>query len=155
MRGAEDERELVRGWLEAVSRAGVRAELEAVFAAAAEAIRERGPACWASGRCCNFEKSGHLLYVTGLEAAYTVWMGREREGGTKAETPSLRPVLSLSVVQSGGGGGGGGCPFQTGNLCGVHEIKPLGCRVRTRQRITCQSGWIAYISFGSIILTPI
>lgn len=129
MRGAEDERELVKGWLEAVSRAEVRAELEAVFAEAARAIAERGPACWASGRCCNFEKTGHLLYVTGLEAAYTVWMGREREGGTRAEAASLRSGLSLEVVQNGSGGGAGGCPFQTGNLCGVHAIKPLGCRV--------------------------
>jgi Fe-S-cluster containining protein len=23
----------------------------------------------------------------------------------------------------------GGCPFQVRNLCGVHESKPLGCRV--------------------------
>jgi Fe-S-cluster containining protein len=23
----------------------------------------------------------------------------------------------------------GGCPFQVRNLCGVHAIKPLGCRV--------------------------
>lgn len=127
MNGAADERELARGWLEAVSRAGVRAELEAVFSAAAEAIAARGPACWASGRCCNFEKAGHLLYVTGLEAAYTVWMVREREGGRRQEVPSVRTGLSLDVVN--GEGRGGACPYQVGNLCGVHEIKPLGCRV--------------------------
>jgi hypothetical protein len=23
----------------------------------------------------------------------------------------------------------GGCAFATGNLCGVHAIKPLGCRI--------------------------
>lgn len=23
----------------------------------------------------------------------------------------------------------GDCPFQVGHLCGVHKIKPLGCRV--------------------------
>jgi Fe-S-cluster containining protein len=36
-------------------------------------------------------------------------------------------VLSSSTlaaaVQSGG------CPFQVKNLCGIHAIKPLGCRV--------------------------
>ncbi len=123
MHGAEDSRGLVQGWLAAVSRADVRGELEAVYAAAAGAIAERGPACWASGRCCNFEKTGHLLYVTGLEAAYTVWMGRERECAARTEPPGLRSGLSLKVVR------GGACPFQDGNLCGVHEIKPLGCRV--------------------------
>lgn len=101
-------------WLEAASRPEVRDALEAVYADAAREIVERGPACWASGRCCNFEKTGHLLYVTGLEAAYTVAGAREREA---AGATSL-PVLS-----------GGLCPFQEQNLCGVHEIKPLGCRV--------------------------
>lgn len=129
MRGAEDERKLVQGWLEAVSRAEVRAELEAVFAAAAEAIAARGPACWASGRCCNFEKTGHLLYVTGLEAAYTVWMEQTQAEKQAQASTSVRTGLALHVVSGGGGAGAGGCPYQTGNLCGVHEIKPLGCRV--------------------------
>jgi len=123
MRGADDERELAKRWLGAVSRAEVRAELEAVYASAAAEIAARGPACWASGRCCNFEKSGHLLYVTGVEAAYTVWMGRERADTQAKPNPSLRSGLSLTVVREGA------CPFQEGNLCGVHEIKPLGCRV--------------------------
>jgi Fe-S-cluster containining protein len=123
MRGAEDERELVKGWLEAAARAEVRAELEGVYGAAAEAIRERGPACWASGRCCNFEKTGHLLYVTGLEAAYTVRMGRAITEKRAKASPNH---YSLEVV---GATSSGACPFQEGNLCGVHEIKPLGCRV--------------------------
>ena len=59
-------------------------------------------------------RTGHLLYVTGLEAAYTVAGAR---GRAPAGAASL-PVLS-----------GGLCPFQAQNLCGVHEIKPLGCRV--------------------------
>lgn len=125
MNGAADELGLARGWLEAASREDVRAELEAVFAAAAAAIAARGPACWASGRCCNFERTGHLLYVTGLEAAYTVRM--VREGGRQKDTPSVRSGLALDVVS--GERRGGACPFQEGNLCGVHKIKPLGCRV--------------------------
>ncbi|MBX3404962.1 MAG: YkgJ family cysteine cluster protein [Phycisphaeraceae bacterium] len=107
-----DDAHLARNWIEAAARPEVRAGLEAVYAAAASAIADRGPACWASGRCCNFEKTGHLLYVTGLEAAYTVVNSRDRHA-----------ALSLPVLK------GPGCPFQSGNLCGVHEIKPLGCRV--------------------------
>lgn len=109
-----DESMLAGQWLAAASRPDVRRALEAVYADAAREIAGRGPACWASGRCCNFEKTGHLLYVTGLEAAYTVAGARGRE---PAGAVSL-PVLS-----------GGLCPFQEQNLCGVHEIKPLGCRV--------------------------
>lgn len=107
---------LARHWLDAAARPGVRRDLEAVYADAARAIAERGPACWASGRCCNFEKAGHLLYVSGLEAAYTVLGARER------------PV-SVPPPPAAAGGDRGPCPFQVRNLCGVHEIKPLGCRV--------------------------
>lgn len=113
-----DEAHLVRHWLDAAAAADVRRELETVFADAARSIAERGPACWASGRCCNFERAGHLLYVSGLEAAYTILGIRERAG---AGSHSL-PVLPRQRQ-------GGACPFQVQNLCGAHEIKPLGCRV--------------------------
>ena len=127
----DDSRQLVSGWIAAGGGDGVRAELEAVYAAAAGEIAARGPACWASGRCCNFEKTGHLLYVTGLEAAYTVWKLREdrrvRDGEEQTVVSSLH---SLPVVMRGRATpAAGACPFQEGNLCTVHAIKPLGCRV--------------------------
>lgn len=107
-----------RAWLRAAGDQAIAGELERVYAETAAAISERGPACWASGRCCKFERTGHLLYVTGLEAAYTV----------------VRLVRPLTPVQIEGAGppergGTGGCPLQDGNLCGVHSIRPLGCRV--------------------------
>jgi Fe-S-cluster containining protein len=102
-------RELVRHWLASVRRPEVRSELEAVYAEASRAIAERGPACWASGRCCNFEKTGHLLYVTGLEVAYVV-----------DSMPAATPIQSTNP---------GRCSLQSDSLCGVHLIKPLGCRV--------------------------
>lgn len=92
----------------------VVSELERVYSAAAGAIAERGPACWASGRCCNFEKAGHHLYVTGLEAAYCV-----ARAGPAPASAGLLPILTPTA----------GCPYQVRNLCSVHEIKPLGCRV--------------------------
>jgi Fe-S-cluster containining protein len=140
---------LVDSWLFAVARENVAAELEMIYASASAAIAERGPACWASGRCCNFDAAGHRLYTTGLEMAYCVvrlagsaWAAageRARQSGTDAgvevrirgriaaigPSPSSRGLLAdLAAARARGG-----CPFQVGNLCGVHEIKPLGCRV--------------------------
>lgn len=105
-------------WLRRAREPLVAAELEAIYAEVAREISERGPACWASGRCCNFEKAGHRLYTTGLEAAYTV----ARLG---AGTP-VRVLLAPDVERARAVGG---CPFQEGNLCGVHGVRPLGCRV--------------------------
>ncbi len=131
MQSAQEDQRLARAWLKAVAGAGVRADLESVYAAASEAIAARGPACWASGRCCNFEQSGHLLYVTGLETAYTVWMGRERQRA-EAQTHAWdfdEPLRKSAVLRLPLYTATGACPFQVNNLCGVHEIKPLGCRV--------------------------
>ncbi len=102
-------------WLAAAGESEIARELESVFAATAAAIEERGPACWASGRCCNFEKSGHRLYVTGLETAYAL-----------SRLPAERSIVVSDIERAIAGGG---CPFQVANLCGIHAIKPLGCRV--------------------------
>lgn len=107
--GAE---ELVRGWVRAAQDTTVVADLLAVFAAVTEEVTKRGPVCWASGRCCNFRQTGHLLYVTGLEAAFTL---------VRCGSPG-RDRLAEAVTS-------GGCPFQVMNLCGVHGDKPLGCRL--------------------------
>lgn len=104
--------ELVRGWVEAVQRPEVAADLLGVFAEAGREIERRAPVCWASGRCCNFKATGHLLYVTGLEAAYTL---------VRCGSPG-RARLDAALL-------GGGCPFQVMNRCGVHGDKPLGCRL--------------------------
>jgi Fe-S-cluster containining protein len=84
-----------------------------VYSDVAAQIEARGPACWASGRCCHFESAGHLLYVTGLEAAYVV-VGLQEE--RRKELVQSRGLYH-------------GCLFQSANLCTVHGIKPLGCRV--------------------------
>jgi Fe-S-cluster containining protein len=126
--------ELVKGWLAAVTRAEVRSALESVYAAAAEAIAARGPACWASGRCCNFEKTGHLLYVTGLEAAYALHMlgdALAEHASQRSATRDDQAVRTLHVLPraSESSAEPGACPFQSRNLCTIHAIKPLGCRV--------------------------
>ncbi len=101
-----------RAWLDAARDETVAGLIESVFAESAAEIAERGPACWASGRCCNFGATGHRLYVTGLEAAYTV---------RRLEIPLTGASLDDAAQRDG-------CPFQDANLCTVHTIKPLACR---------------------------
>lgn len=103
--------ELVAAWREAVARPAVAAELDALFVMVGDQIEARGPACWASGRCCNFEAFGHRLFVTGLEVAWVT-----------ARTPVTLEEVEAAQAR-------GGCPYQRSNLCGIHERKPLACRV--------------------------
>lgn len=106
----------VPAWLDAAHDPAISSLLESIYSDLSSEITTRGPSCWASGRCCNFEQAGHRLYVTGLEAAYTV-----------SRLDSSHPPLNdttLSDAQSRGG-----CPFQSRNLCGIHTIKPLACRI--------------------------
>ncbi|MBL8989975.1 MAG: hypothetical protein JNJ48_00180 [Phycisphaerae bacterium] len=110
-----DERAPAARWLAAASDPAVAEELEAIYAMIADAVSARGPACWASGRCCNFERAGHRLYTTGLEAAYTVARAGPESALTEGSIVAARAV--------------GGCPFQRDNLCGLHAVRPIGCRV--------------------------
>lgn len=108
-----DDDALAHEWLAAIARPPVARDLEVIYEHATREIESRAPACWASGRCCNFERTGHRLYVTGLEAAYTL---------SRAPAPPSLADLDHARAR-------GGCPFQQSNLCGVHAIKPLGCRL--------------------------
>lgn len=113
----------VRSWLAATADLSVVAALRSIFADTAAAIAARGPTCWASGRCCNFESAGHRLYVTGLEAAYTVVNAAVTDVATQPHGTGLSlPQLAEARTR-------GGCPFQRANLCGIHDIKPVACRV--------------------------
>lgn len=105
---------------------GAREALEGVYREAAEEIRSRGPTCWTSGKCCNFEAYGHRLYVTGLEAACTLARHAERSALSLQQLGDA-PVLTPQTL--GAARQRGGCPFQVGTRCGVHLIKPLACRV--------------------------
>jgi Fe-S-cluster containining protein len=130
-----DDAAIARAWLLAARSPAIAAELESIYADVAGEIASRGPACWASGRCCNFAKTGHLLYVTGLEAAYTVvrradlgTVAASNAQGTRPPQP-LPAGGTLSLQQVDAARALGDCPFLEGNLCGAHTIKPLGCRV--------------------------
>ena len=112
-------------WTAAIRRAPVVESLEALYRDVAARIEARGPACWASGRCCNFARAGHCLYATGLETAYTLAQCHRSRGVRDFDATTLpltRAVVDAALAR-------GGCPFQVANLCGVHAIRPLGCRV--------------------------
>ncbi len=100
-------------WLTAARDPAIVADLEAVFTLVADQVTARDPACWGSGRCCSFGTAGHRLYVTGLEAAYTI---------SRLESPLAPEALSAADARDD-------CPFLRANLCGVHTIKPVACRV--------------------------
>lgn len=125
--------ELASAWRAAIHTPELRRELEDVYTSTATEIAARGPACWASGRCCNFDRAGHRLYVTGLEAAYCVEglravpMPAQTATLTVLGAASHPPRLTRESLEHARALGG--CPFQLANLCGVHAIKPLGCRV--------------------------
>jgi len=76
-------------------------------------VARRSPACWSSGRCCQFERSGHLLYTTGLEAAMTL----------------SRMERWPTVVEIERAIDGGVCPFLHEHRCGIHTLRPIGCRL--------------------------
>ncbi len=93
-------------------RAEVCEAVENVYRALADAIELRRPICQTSGRCCRFESFGHSLFVTTMElAAFT------------SKLPGHLPPAGIKDWD------GSGCPFQVGGLCGVHAIRPFGCRI--------------------------
>jgi Fe-S-cluster containining protein len=99
------------------SRLDVRQAVREIYTDLQNQIDARRPVCIASGRCCRFEEFGHRLFVTTLELAAFV--------GELAELKRQSSQFSLAFQ----GWGGVGCPFQIFKLCGVHGIRPFGCRV--------------------------
>lgn len=70
-------------------------------------VREAGPVCVASGRCCRFKEYGHVLFLSNLEADVLL-----------AQAPPYEAPVSADY-----------CPFQKDNLCTAREPRPLGCRI--------------------------
>ncbi len=130
---------LLAAWRAAAINPTVTAPLEALFAEIAATITARAPACWASGRCCHFEAHGHRLYVTGLEVAYTLARlpVTPLPSSSKAFSGTMSLPLALGHQESGGNrrttpittSPAPDCAFQAANLCTIHTIKPLACRV--------------------------
>lgn len=106
-----------RTWLERVAQPEVMHALDAILQTIDDAVTERGPVCWSSGRCCKFDWFGHKLYATGLETARTWVMMR----GAPVETrEGALPILQTSPAD---------CRFQIDNRCTARSARPSGCRV--------------------------
>lgn len=121
---------LATAWLRAAAEPRIADALEAIYADIGAEVSRRGPACWASGMCCRFEQAGHRLYVTGLEAAYTVArLGAPAPGAPAGGLPLFEARPTLTAATLADAVARGTCPFLVGRLCGAHGAKPLGCRV--------------------------
>jgi Fe-S-cluster containining protein len=90
------------------------AELAALYARVDAEIAARNPRCELSGRCCDFPRSGHRLYATVPEAAFSL----DAAGGSAPEAPS------------------GLCPWWVDGRCANRAGRPLGCRI-----YFCDPGW--------------
>src|SRR2546421_5730862 len=93
-----------------------RQAVEKIYQDLAAQVEERRPLCIVSGRCCRFEEYGHRLYVTTLELAAFL------NGFDALSKPA---TLTASIENWDGAG----CPFQVAKLCGVHSLRPFGCRI--------------------------
>jgi Fe-S-cluster containining protein len=111
MRLTDDQsRSLADAVADAVARPEVLAAIADTYARVQAEIDSRRPICEISGRCCRFETYGHRLFVTTAELAAFV-----------AQLPSPSPAITPWD--------GTGCPFQVAGRCGVHAIRPFGCRI--------------------------
>ena len=81
--------------------------LAALYARLDAELAARNPRCELSGRCCDFPRSGHRLYASGLEADFAV----AAAGGVVPDAPS------------------GLCPWHVEGRCTQRRGRPLGCRV--------------------------
>ncbi len=106
------------GVLSASRRPDVSDEIGRIYAELAAEIETRRPVCIVSGRCCRFEEYGHRLFATTME------LGAFYRGLIGLGQPE-RERLSAAMLAWDGSG----CPFQISRLCGVHGIRPFGCRV--------------------------
>jgi Fe-S-cluster containining protein len=115
--GKSDFREALRDAVHAAAiRANVREGVEHIYRDLAAEVEQRRPLCVISGRCCRFEEYGHRLYVTTVELATFL---HEFQSNRRSE----------ALEQTIANWDGTGCPFQVAKLCGVHALRPFGCRI--------------------------
>jgi len=131
LRDPDDPQKLWANWLNAANTQAVSDALLTLYQRIDQAIAQRSPTCWTSGKCCNFDEYDHLLYVTGLESAWFVTQ-INIQSKTAGDVSSTTPA-SITLPQLGERTPA--CPYQINKLCTTHTIRPLGCRV-----FFCQQG---------------
>ena len=99
----------------AAARPEVRQAVSAIYQEVDRRVAQRRPLCIISGRCCRFDEYGHRLFATTAELALF-----SHELSLLSRKFEPEPASDLS---------GGACPFQARKLCGVHAIRPFGCRL--------------------------
>jgi hypothetical protein len=113
------EADVLRRWLELSRAPQVDGALAALHDRVATRVAASRPVCTASARCCDFARAGHDLFVTGLEAAWTL-----------DRIPAARALTARDIASAEARGV---CPFLVydGGIgrCGVHPARPAGCRV--------------------------
>lgn len=102
----------------AAARAEVAEAVGAVYTQLQGEVEQRKPACAVSGRCCRFEEYGHRLFVTTIELAAFVRGLADLPAEHRARLNGAAADWDRT-----------GCPFQLARLCGVHGIRPFGCRI--------------------------
>jgi len=105
-------------WFEAASTPAIGAALLDLYGRADGEIAAHQPVCWLSGRCCDFDRFDHRLYVTGLEVAWVLSRPAAEQGQT------VREMLGDEVIDLHGP-----CALQVGKRCTIHAVRALGCRV--------------------------
>lgn len=128
MMAAPDAATTWRTWCNAAAAPAVDRAIRDIYQRVDDAVAARGPTCWVSGKCCNFDAYGHRMYVTGVEIAWVV--AEATKGRHDGVTKGLDKVINPRDVDLAGP-----CVFQVDGLCSVHAIRPLGCRV-----FFCQQG---------------
>lgn len=127
---AEDPR--VARWLEQARDARIAGEIEAIHLEVAAAIDRERPLCLASGHCCHFGRFGHDLFVTAIEAAWSVnamtLAPRRSETPPRAMHRESGTDLGLATVPATTPSSEHSCPWLDGRLCGARPARPLGCR---------------------------
>jgi Fe-S-cluster containining protein len=86
-----------------------RPALLALYRELDQELRQLGPVCQLSGRCCRFREYEHVLFLSQPEAAVLL----------ADAPPASRPVDD-----------GATCPWQDAqNRCTARDARPIGCRV--------------------------
>ncbi len=84
------------------------AELNALYETLEGELARFRRRCVMRGICCDFATHGHMLFVTGLEAAQMARCGQVPE-----------PAQAVAGI----------CPYLLGTRCGARDHRALGCRI--------------------------
>lgn len=88
----------------AVEASGFLDELRDILTQADAAIAQKSSLCKGCGRCCDFARMDHRLYVS---------------TGELALLSSIPPPSPAQALQ---------CPYQINDQCTARDFRPLGCR---------------------------